>query len=240
MHTICVMVYFGVGGLQHSFGLLMLVPCRSNIDTNPDYKKKTWKEGRFSEKNFNIQVIGRLHDIQWEYYEVSNLFWNILILRMLNKVRGNDFESVQSVICGACTCLDLYLQQMIIKVSDVCTGAQSALCICNPHQLAETWQYLVNDPTPLGHVTHFPTSFKGIKAIFRQLPMPTSGIIFMPMYAQSVRDKIRKQHGAGVYSFAPTLNCLPFLRKEVVFVQQILISFSSVGVSVFVHDQQQV
>jgi len=44
------MVYFSVGGLQHSFGLLMLVPCRSNIGTNPDYEKKKWKEGRFSEK----------------------------------------------------------------------------------------------------------------------------------------------------------------------------------------------
>jgi len=114
---------------------------------------------------------------------------------------------------------------MIIKVSGVCTGAQSLVRIGNPHQLAETVLYLVNDPTLLCHVINFPTSFKRIKTISHQLPMPTSGIIFMSMYAQSVRDKIRKQHGAGVYSFSPTLNCLPFVTKKVVFVQQILISF---------------
>jgi hypothetical protein len=179
----------------------------------------------FLNKNFNIQVIDRLHDIQWEQHEMSNLFWNIFILRMLNKVGGNDFQSVQSGICGAFTCLDLYLQWIIIKVSDGCSGAQSALRVGKPHQLAETVEYLVSDPTLLCHVMHFQTSFKRIKTISHQLPMPTSGIIVMPMYAQNVRDKIRKQHGAGVYSFSPTLNCLPFIMKKVLFVQQILISF---------------
>jgi len=57
------MVYFGAGGLQHSVGLLMLVPYRSNTGTNPD-SEKTWENVDFMNKNFTIQVTVRLHDIQ--------------------------------------------------------------------------------------------------------------------------------------------------------------------------------
>ena len=103
------------------------------------------------------------------------------------QVGGNDFHSVQSGICGAITRFDLYLQQTVMKVSDVCAGAQSAVRIGKTHQLAETVKYLVNDPTLLCHVIHFPTSFKRIKTISHQLTMATSGIIFMPMYTQCSR-----------------------------------------------------
>jgi hypothetical protein len=88
----------------------MLVSDRSNIGTNL-ILKKTGKNVDFLEKkNFTIQVIGRLHDIQCEQYEVSELFWNVLVLRMLNQVRRNDFQSVQSGVCSEFDCLELYLQ----------------------------------------------------------------------------------------------------------------------------------
>ena len=55
LHTICIMVYFGAGGLQHSGGLLMFVPYRSNIGTNLDPEKKHGKNADFLNKtNFTI------------------------------------------------------------------------------------------------------------------------------------------------------------------------------------------
>jgi hypothetical protein len=60
------MVYFGAGGLQHSTGLLMLVTYRSDIGTNPEFEEKKvhGKNVDFLNKNFNVQIIDKLHDIQ--------------------------------------------------------------------------------------------------------------------------------------------------------------------------------